>query len=315
MLFEWMFLKKNWGAFLTVFAVWALYLYLTIEGPVNTQSQQIFSLSILQLRLLQLSVAIPYLLIWLVIMYGILQLDRYRRHEDKNQRKLFSFITAGIAFLGSSTVLSALIGAVRSYTRATGTTELYKTLTLISNYLHILFPFLAFCLILFGISRTATVGKIFNRENIALVTILIFLIGGFYIPLVFTNDSRNAPTSESVTSTYFLSDSMIISTVIIPLLITWAAAFLAVLSLNDVRMVRDTGLAKKGVKHLIFGIWFIIIASMLLQSLLSLGGGRLLSLGLGFILFLIYQFLILEAVGYMYISSAARKFVRDKLQT
>jgi len=67
---------------------------------------------------------------------------------------------------------------------------------------------------------------------------------------------------------------------------------------------------RRSLSSLVYGFFSVIVASIFLQALLSLGPRRLLDLGLERLLTLIYIFLILQACGFLLITRGARNLTK-----
>lgn len=182
-------------------------------------------------------------------------------------------------------------------------------LTILTNYTHVFFPLAGFILMLRGLRIHAnTVPQSIpsaarSGERVIQSIGLTFLIAVAYIWLVFTNPNRQFPLTPDSPASYYLSDPMLVLTIIFPLLTSWALGIFVALETNH-RLI-NLGFGGRA-KPLMNGILLIIFSSILLQLLLSLGSSRLLALGTGGILLLIYIFVGMQATGYFLLAKGTK---------
>ena len=297
--------SSNWlGSTLLASAI-VVYLGLTLFAP---QPQNSLGLTPLQVSLLRLSVTIPYILSWAVAGYGLLVLGGYIRSlKDESAASLaLRAMHNGLSWIIFSTIITALLSSLRS-----GSPELFPALTILINYLYVLPLLVGFWIMYKGIRSAIALqeGKVgsFLGNDIGIKTLIIMILSFVYVFLVFTNPNRQEPVSLTTPASYYLSDLMIIFTLILPTIMAWWLGFSVAFLLSEI-ITRATNVNLfKAQTKILYGIWAIIFTSIVLQALLSLGSGRLLSIGLGPLLGLIYAFIALQGAGYLFVSLGARQ--------
>jgi hypothetical protein len=190
------------------------------------------------------------------------------------------------------------------------------TLTILSNYFHIIIPLVAFGCLFLG-SRKLVQGSHYAvavRSTIlpSLVATLLFTV--LFTIAVFGNTSRQVATEAGRFATYYLSDPLIVLTIIIPLAVTWFVGLHAVLQIE--RYVHSLSQAKwrRAIVNLFHGLLAVIGSSIILQAITAFGSEQLQHVSLVLIIVIIYLFIILQAVGYLFIRASAKQ-LRHLLRT
>lgn len=294
---------------IVVLALWGIYVYISFTTPTNPQSP--IQLSPLQLILLRLSVVVPYLLTWLAAAYSTVKIKRYALAiRPSKESEAFNNISKGIAVLMASLILSTFASSIRSY--FAGYEQLRSVLTIITNYAYV-FPFLiAFIFLLKGAIQLARQNAAFKIPfiNYFLFAIPLIALAYVWLELIFSNQFRVIAGGGSQFASYYLKDSLLILTIVLPSLFAWIMGFLAVINLRMYYKKVSGILYKRALSSLFYGFVSVIFASIFFQALLSLGARRLLDLGLERLLALIYIFVFLQALGFFLISRGARKLTK-----
>lgn len=304
------FNAQRWSKllYLSVFILWLIYLFLSFTTPVAKNNN--FHLSQLGLNLIRLSIALPYLIIWGAAVYSYIKLQTYSKSiAGSKEAHGFFYLSIGLLALLSSLIISTLVSAVNSRLRLSS--ELHRPLTIITNYAFI-FPYLfAFWAFWKGSSNlSARIKKASTplRSLAYAVGLTVFMY--IWLDLIFTNASRAVSKSPDTLASYYLKDSLIVLTIVLPSFITWVLGLWAVVNLKNYSQKVKGHIYRSSAGALVRGIWAVIIGSILLQGLLSLGTPRLIDLGLGKILLLIYVFVFLQGFGYLYIALGAKRLTR-----
>jgi len=290
-------------------ALWLVYLAISLNSPNTSQNQ--LHLSDQSLLLLKLSVALPYLLTWLAAAYSAIIIKQYALAiKPSRESSAFNNISWGITILLASLILSTFATTIRSYFSLYS--EVRAALTIISNYAYVFPYFLAFIFLLKGARELARQNSTFK---IALSTYCLFgiplaILSYIWLELIFTNQYRVISGGGSMFASYYLKDSLLVLTIVLPSLATWAIGVLAVVHLRSYYKKVTGIIYRKALSSLFYGFFGVIIASIFYQALLSLGARRLLDLGLEKLLFLIYVFVILQAIGYLLIRRGAKNLTK-----
>lgn len=294
--------------YFVVFVLWGIYLILTFTAP-NTSTQ--LQLSPQGLIWLRLSVAIPYLLTWLAAAYAFIKIKRYALAiAPSKESRAFSKIGIGISILLGGLMLATFSGSIR--THFVGHDELRSVFTIINNYCYV-FPYLfAFLYLLKGalILVRQEGGFAITKKQYLFYGIPLVIFAYFWLELIFSNQYRIIAGGGSMFASYYLKDSLLILTLVLPSLFTWKIGLIALMQLRRYYEKVTGILYKRALFSLVLGFFNVILASIFLQALLSLGARRLLDLGLEKLLALIYLFLLLQAVGFLLLSRGARKLTK-----
>jgi uncharacterized protein YacL len=300
-------MKKNIYIYGGVALVWVGYLLLTFFTP-HASSPLTEQLSTTQIFLLRFSIVAPYLFIWLIGCYGGLALYAYAHSvEESDNRNALTHIAIGIFTLIGGLLTTTLLGSLRQIFQVTQP-ELVSTMVVVINYAYILIPLVALYFVFSGARKLAFGVRAEKLGASAIMSSLCaFAVVALYTWLVFTNMNREVSVSAEIPATYFLSDPMIIMTIILPFLASLLFGFFS-LSYLAQYMKNVTGVVyKAAATRFITGIFLVILAGIILQILQSLGSARLLGLGLGLILLIIYFFMAVQAGGYIFIALGAKK--------
>jgi hypothetical protein len=136
---------------------------------------------------------------------------------------------------------------------------------------------------------------------------IVSVLALVYIFLIYTNPNRQEAINAVTPASYYLPDFFIATTLVIPVIAMWWFGFSAAFLLSEVITRSINADQFKAQTKILYGIWAIIFTSILLQALLSLGAGRLMSIGLGPLLGIVYVFIVLQGVGYLFVSLGARQ--------
>lgn len=291
-----------------------MYLYLTLAMP-PTASKGL-GLSETGLLVLRGSFVLLYALTLFVGVKSIDSLWAYASTLGNGSTEIgkgLMRVGTGLLWLiggfGVTVTISSLRGVIAPV--GTPTTPDWEALTILVNYAYLLFPAAGLWIILSGARVAAnedTVGWTRRRRDDIIVAIVFSLIVTIlYGILTFTNPDRQVTEDLFTRPTYVLSDSMILFTLVVPSFFVWIVGILAAFELDRMSLHNASPLFRRARRRLVNGLWGVIFSSILLQALLSLGGSRLVSLGLVFILLAIYGYFILVMAGYFTIMQGARK--------
>lgn len=288
---------------------WVAYLIITFRQPAQ-QTNQLWDITPLQLNLIRLTVAVPYLLIWLAAFYGARRLDAYRSSLDEGQhRKAFGAISVGLHVLAVGLLTTTIVSSLRNFVGQQS--DAVKGLTILLNYLYVLFPLVGFIKL-----RTGTLELLKEahadpptKARIAAI-LLAAAFGALLLFLVFTDAGRSMSETAGGRATYYLPDALIVLTLIVPFLISLPFGALATFNLYAFVRKSTAVIYEKTLPHLANGIMMIVAATVFLQLLLSLGSGRLLGLGLLNILLIVYAFLAMQAAGYLLVAKGAGRLAK-----
>jgi uncharacterized protein YacL len=296
-----------------VFVVSGLYLVASLTNPIT--SSQTLGLSILEVRLLQLTISGLIIFSWIAGTYSYQDLLQYLKHlKDKYQRSAFKKIAQGIMVLVLSSIIPSILNVFGNRLEDT-IPWLDPVITIINNYAYVLLPFIAVNLIFIGsksLARSVNAPQISTTRSVIIMLFpLAFSILNIYLTL--TNPTLQGVTHDMRT-TYHLPPYLVIITLLAPSIVTW---FVGTQALNHVQNYSKNikgEVYKSAISLLSTGFLFVIVSSIFLQLLLALGEERLMALGVNLIIFVVYLFIILQAVGYVLLARSSRIFAQvDKV--
>jgi hypothetical protein len=289
-----------------VLVVWLVYLVFSLLTP-QAASATRYHLTDTVVNIIKVTFALPFLLCWLFALSGWLHFRAYIRKQSEGlEHKGFAMIARGLYVLLIGLIVPTVASTIYAYFNNSSTQG--AAWTIINNYINIAFPFAGFLLMFLGSIqlmkqlklRAATWSKVLT----VLVPVVLFSI--FYVALIFTNPGRQTSPDPTIPATYFVSDTLIIITIILPVVITWGMGLL--LALNLEQFSHHTAISHKPALITLYnGVLVIVGAAILSQALSSLGGSRFSSLNLGFILLLVYLLLGVIGLGYALIARGAKK--------
>ena len=309
-------IRRKWFYYGLVFVAWAAYILLTVARP-RDDSQQELDLNPLLIILLTVTLLGPYLLTWLVATIGWYHFSQFAQSAQKKR------LQGGVAFRSISRGLGLLIFdlvAIPFFSAARNAWEddqqLVTTLTIISNYTHIIITLLAFGFLFHGsrvLARSSNyaVGVRSHMLPAFLATALFSLL---FSLAVFNNPSRRVSEESGVFATYYLSDPLILTTIIIPLAVTWFLGLQA--ALNTERYVHALSRPewKQAIIRYFHGLLAIVSSAIILQGVTMVGSQQLQKINLAVTLAIVYLFIFLQAIGYLFVRSSAKQ-LRGLLET
>lgn len=297
-------MELRWGYLILYLLAVPLYVLLTISAPTDALTQR-YQLSSTSILLLQFSVVIPMVLIWLAALKGISALKEYTTSlRDKKERPGMQFLLRGLQLLVLGLIVTTLFGALRAYFREE---DFYPAYQIFNNYLRILFSLVGVYYIYLGSRKlldNCDVKRIPNshQTKIVFITLAVTVVSGL---LVYHNPARNTTADPQIAS-FYMNDLLIGLTILLPNFLTWLFGSLAALQVKKYSdQLRHRGF-REGFAKLAGSVIAIIVISIALQMLVSFSVA-LSTLSLGALLLVVYLLLFGYAVAYMLLASSARK--------
>lgn len=310
------YLRAEWGRrskfiYLPVLAIWVAYLVISLTTPIHpTPKNSPLHISNQSLYWIKISVALAYLVTWMAAAYSFVKIRRYSNSIKKSREaEGFHFLSIAIAVLVGALIAATLISSVES--RITGSGGAKPALIVITNYLYV-FPFLVAFGAFWKGSTHLMKGVKPVASSITVAVLGVLLIGFIYLwlNLIFTNPLRNSSGVPGVPATYYLGDSLIVLSIVIPSFVGWALSLGTVINLKNYAQKVEGLIYRKAIAAFTLGVWAVILGSVLLQGLQSLGSIRLEKLGLVKLLLLIYVFLLIQVIGYLYVALGAKRLTK-----
>lgn len=287
---------------------WALalgsvaYAYFTFTSPITNNKYQ---LSSLHTHLLQLTLVVPAVLILWAAFYGAIRFKAYSlKIKESTEGKALDFVSNGLLILSYGLLIQSVLGTLRQHFLSVGGLNGF---TIINNYTGIIFPLIAFVIMLMGAARLLQSSKFRAAYiKIAIVIIGIASMATIYTFGVFHNPYRNMTPDANTYQSYYLSDGKILMSIIIPNIAVWAFGVLTVLSLQSYSQNTKGFIYKESLHKLVQGLSIVVSLSIGI-NLLSTIGPSLTNLRLGALLGFVYVLVAAYALGYLMIAKGAQK--------
>lgn len=300
--------KTEWYYYGAVFAIWVVWNLLTFHNETSGVSQ--IKISPTGLTLIRISVIVPYLLTWELATHALLRLRSYANAlGDTHEAKGFYFFFRGIAILLAGMITVAILPTIRGILRSND--HPIEVITIIINYAYVVPYLLAFWSFYLGARElNYRIHQKTPSKTYILPGILLTTFAYLWLDLIFTNPLRSNSTTSGMPATYYLRDSLIILTIVIPSFIAWILGYLGVLHLKNYGQRVKGVIYRSALGSFVKGVSGVIIGSILLQGVLSLGTTRLLQLGLTKLLLIVYIFLIIQALGFFFIALGSYRLTK-----
>lgn len=258
-----------------------------------------YHISALGLRMLDVTIIIILSAIWFVSFYGYAKLRSYsqliRKSKDGKQvAKLATGLWFLVFWLPVSMVSSALLNDL-----ATKHLELLSSVTIINNYVSLLFPLAGFTFISMGARGLSELVK--QRPGQRATNVLAGVL--VYIGLI---DYHLVASTQDRASIYHLSLWLIMTTLVAPYIYMWFIGLLATYEIYNYRLKASGVLYRDSWRLLAFGLGWLIIMSIGFQYLTTVIS-RLDRLSIYWILGIIYSLLLILSVGFVLIAAGSRK--------
>jgi hypothetical protein len=286
----------------------AAYLLLSFLVPTERAVLERYKITEFQTDLLRLTIAIPLIAIWFAAFYGYDKFKIYAQtiHSAPDGRA-FDYIANGLGVLAVSLPITSILTSIINYISLSSKGALPAT-TIISNYVAIALSLAAFWLIYKGSLRLA--GMVSknpdHNENYNLIVMITALLAVFYTSFTLQNPNRLVPTGSVGKATFYLSDWMILLTIVIPYLFIWFIGLQAVHNIGQYARSVKGILYKQLLGLLARGIVAIVLVTILLQFFKDFQ--HLLNrLALAPLLVIIYLLIVAIAVGYLYVAAGAKR--------
>lgn len=299
-------LRKYWALSFVFLAAATWYVTLTVANIPSVDTLSKYHLSQLQAHLLLLTIAVPYVLIWMVGLIGFLKLHVYTKFlKAGKDARGFKTLMAGVfmltVWLPFSTLLSTTSANYYAH-HAAATAWLVR----FDNYANIVFLLVAFYLVHLGSTRLLAITRVKRGGMSHRQTALYVIFAALYVFVVFNDSVRQVAATDTTTATYYLSDWWILLTIVIPRLYMWFLGFSAAANMILYRQEVKGAIYRDALRLLALGITGIVGTTVLLRIVQSLST-TLNELSLTLLLLLLYLLLTIIAGGYVLLAKGAER--------
>lgn len=291
-------------AFYTFTVLAIIYASVNLFAAPPRASLQHYHISSTTLRIIDSTFIFPVIAIWFIGLYGFQKLRAYAGYvQDNKEGKQLMELTRGIMVLAWWLPVTSTLSTVLSL-QARYHPQLLAPITVLTNYLTLLFPLVAFVFISRGGRRLSEAGrKRPGQGSVHLLALILIIMAISYSYLI---TKTNASSLDSI---YHMPVELVLLTLVIPYVFTW---YLGLLAVNDMhtytRMVKGL-IFRSGWNYLSFGVAWIVVMCIVFQFITTVSV-KLGNLSLPWVLMLIYGILAVMAAGYVFIALGAKKLTR-----
>jgi hypothetical protein len=302
-------MKKNYALLLIVLI--AIYSWLTLISPVDNETLTRYDITVVQLRLLLVTLLVPIVLIWTAAFYGFSKFKEYADYiQQRPDGKHLAKVALGLGVLAFGLALSSIITSVLAYF-SYDHLDLVPTAVIIENYLNLAVAAVASYLIYRGGKGLATlVESKYQPVKKQWWLGLYGIFGVMYAYLALTSSVKDTVATHTERGLYYMPDILIATTIILPYLIAWYLALRGASLIAFYQKNTRGSIYKKALHKLSSGLSLIVASSILLQLatlLLSEHNKQLEETSLSAILLLLYVVIAVIAAGYIVIAQGAKK--------
>jgi hypothetical protein len=292
-------------AYFFIVACWVVYAALSIFAP-NIANQR-YNLSQPALLLLRLTIIVPIHLIWLMAAHGAVAFKNYALSIDGGREsEAINLIANGLLWTIGYLVINAVVGAVAPYFASSPT---YDQIIVFRDHIAPIASLIAFVLIYQGSHRLRDIAKFETWTRETAWIMVVYSLFAFIFVLQFASTPILEGHVAGRTSTSIVPHSILLFTMIVPLLCSWFFGIVATINITKYARNVKGVLYRQALQDLVKGLW-LVIGFLIVIQMLTFAAKYFASLNLGTILGIVYLLLVLYGVGFLFVRSGARKLVR-----
>jgi hypothetical protein len=282
------------------------YAYLTFATPSKPAAPG-FDLHEPWKTVIQITLMLPIILSWAFGAFAVEYLmTAARRTSEPKSALMLRRLGYGVLALVIGSWITTVISQVRNVFFANDA-FLSMVATIATNYAYVVFPLLGFTLIYLA-SLNRAPQKDARQQSWPPALLLIGILGTLWVGIIFTNGARQTSNYAYGQPTYYLSDPLIVLTLITPTLAAWLLGITGALNFSDLES-GGSAANRKAFTQIVHGLLIAVFNSMILNGLLSAGSERLIGGGLAFLLAIIYVFVFFAVVSYWMICRGAKNLL------
>lgn len=275
--------------------------------PTDPATLHKYNLTQTQARLLNLTVVIPLVAVWLSAFYGYITFRNYAESiKTSDDGEVLYKLSTGLMVLAFSLPTLGLVGSVFSYF-AVNHTDYLQAGVILRQVLAVGFPLVAFIMISNATELLARQVKHKTNflQNHRLLALAIIAASSLFSWITISLMDDNAAPRNI----YSFPEWVVVLTVIIPYLYLWYRGLTAVYNLVLYRRYVKGHLYKRSFGYLAFGLGAVIVLAILIQIATVLTP-QLQRLHFTPLLFIVYGLIALYALGYGMIAVGAKKLTK-----
>jgi hypothetical protein len=267
-----------------------------------------YNISAAEARVLGLTVILPLIGIWFIAAYGYVRLRKYAENIiESKDGKAMSRIADGIFVLALWLPIVTIISNLTSYYGRTHSNA-QPAMVIVNNYLNLIFLLVAFLFIYSGTNQLPDIKKmlISRRLSRAWWFVAFIAVSGLFTYFTLANPARSEATPDVAVATYYLSDPLILLSIILPYIILLYFGFRSAAILRAYTVKVSGKFYRSALIYLTNGILISVLAIIsirILSSFTAWFNDRSLQVILG----IIYLLLIGIALGFLLIARGAKR--------
>jgi hypothetical protein len=284
----------------------AIYFLLLFLLPANKVAMHTYHLTAAAYHILLVVIELPLAATWLGAFYGYFKLRQYTaRIVDTPEGAGFKQLTLGFQWLAWSLVLPTIVSLI-SNGIANNHPGFHTTAIILTNYLSLIFPLIAFTFMASGADRLLTRVQWGRHatQDLRAVLLLFAVLSSVYCYLTFRYIDLSHPGSTN--NLFYLPAWLLLCTIIIPYLYAWFVGLMAAYELNALA-TRAKGLLYRQSLSLIAAGVSLVIASSIGSQYLHNIVPRTGHLSLNFVLLIVYLFYVVIILGFALIGMGANR--------
>lgn len=250
---------------LVAFTVLALiYTILIFTLPPNHKTMEAYNLTPLGFRIIYFSMVIPSLITWFTSFFGYAKLREYANSISQTvEGEDYSQLARGATWLAWSLPLASIAAIILSGA-ANRWSNFLPTAVIISHYINLILPLVAFTIIGSAARRLTAHAKLKFAPQASRFIIILFVVAGVsYCLLTFRwFDLSNLTNTHNP---YYLPLWLVLLTISIPYLYAWFVAMLASYEISLFRRHVSGLLYKNALRYLAVGLIVVVLSSIGLQ--------------------------------------------------
>jgi len=272
--------------------------------PANRLATQAYHVTSFQYRVVLFSVALPSILVWFAAFWGYAKLRQYAAHlQAAAEGEYYMALARGCTWLAWSLPVTAIVTLAANAAMGPDT-HLHPAAVVISNYVKLIPPLIAFTLIGNAARGLVQHSRIkLGLMGTRLIMLLFVLIGVLYCYLVFRHMDLTMGLGNSH-NLYFMPVWLVVVTIAVPYLYAWFVGLLAAYEISLFSQKVHGVLYRRALRMLAGGLVLVLGSSMVVQYIsgLQVGQGYLV---LDSRLLFLTIFRILNGIGFLLIAFGA----------
>jgi hypothetical protein len=285
-----------------------LYLLLVFVLPSDKTAMHNYHLTTLGYHTLVFVVVLPSIFLWLAAFYAASRMSQYAAAiKDSAEAPYYHNLARGVTWLAWSLPVSAFVSLGLS-SIANQHASFHSIDIIITNYVSLLFPLVAFTIIGKGARElTYKSGYTLDPGKAQKLVLLFVVFGVTYCYLTLKHFSDISLTSTN--NPYYLPTWLLFLTLMIPYLYAWLVGFVAAFDISLYSKRVHGVLYRQALSLFRTGLTVVIISSVLVQYIRAIipRSGKI---SLGSVLIIILIFYLITLAGYVILSMGANRLRR-----